>query len=170
MTERPPALDRFAHTNPAFGAVCLHWTCSGYAAGKAKRKQEPRGLSPVWAMLSLAFLAAQDSRQDMPEGPQGKLALLVDKHPEWRAFAADAIRIWSAPFWDSIRLGIATRTLGFEHGRVIALGEVGTPRTPDDLQLREQAIAWGKLLAKEESDPALASLFNIDIGPSERAP
>jgi hypothetical protein len=114
-------------------------------------------------MLTLAFLSADDARKYMPHDPQGKLTLLIHRHPEWRAFAADAVRLWSAPFWTALHLGVATGVLDFRDGRVHPAGEIATPRTNDDIQLREQAIAWGKLLAKEGSDPALATIFNIEV-------
>src|SRR5690242_933855 len=95
------AADVFAQSNPALCAICVHWLCVGYErrAQKATSSRAPSHLLPIWAMLGLALLIPSRVREQLRERPNAKLSKLFDEHPEWRAFACDAIRGIVDSFW-----------------------------------------------------------------------
>src|SRR5690349_9003070 len=95
--------DRFAHTNPAFGALCLHWVAQGYQDAAEGRTNAPRLLSPVWGILALALLAPRRVRERLPQTATGRLTNLLSSNPEWRFVLPDAMRSWADPFWSAVR-------------------------------------------------------------------
>jgi hypothetical protein len=158
------SLDRYAHVNPAFVAACLHWVSDGYEATMPDIPEGGTYLHPMWGMLSLAFLAPEGIRAELPRQANAKLAVLMnEKHPEWRAFAADAIRSWVAPFWEGARYGCARGILTFDTLRLRPSGTMQAPPDLVSLDLQKRAVTLGKLMGKEGNDGALALLFGVEV-------
>jgi hypothetical protein len=157
------SVDHFAHANPAFVASVLHWMARGYAETCKEVHLPSRHLSPAWAILGLALIAPDKTRAALPRRANAKLALLfTEKHPEWRAYAADSMRVWAAPFWRGARYGVATGILTFEDGRLVAVGDV-EGRDLFDSHVQERAVTLGKLMGKEGSDAALRLVFGVEV-------
>ena len=159
----PVPYDRFAHTNPAFCALCLHWVASGYQGAAEGRIDAPRLLSPVWGIAALALLAPRRVRELLPRTAASHLTNLLQEHPEWRYALPDAMRALALPFWDAVKLGVATGILQLEGGRIMASGKTTLPSGPLELDLRKRAIALGKSFAKEGPDSAVALAMGLSV-------
>lgn len=121
--------DRFAHSNPAFGAASLCWVADGFQAEAGSRALE-RFLSPLWAMVSLALLTPDRVRERLAKSASGRLTNLTDDNPEWRLQLPLVVSSWSNPFWQALRFGIATQILDFSNGRIMT-GSM-SPKLPAD--------------------------------------
>lgn len=150
------APDLFAHTNPAFGATCLHWIAAGFA------RQAPERLGPLFpfAALGLSLLAADRTRNELPWGLSAKLPKQLDDHPHWREFATESIREWRSPFWDAVLLGAATGMLELKGSRLVA----GKPPKDDPSAeaMKKRADTYGYMLAREDEE-SLKLLFGVDF-------
>lgn len=155
--------DRYAHTNPAFAALCLHWVAEGYQEVAGGRADAPRLLSPVWGMLSLALLAPGRVRERLPRTATARLTNLLRENSTWRFALPEAMRIWTEPFWSGLRLGVATGILTLQEGRLQATGTLSLPSGETQLTLRKCAVVIGKILAKEGSDSAVGLAFGITL-------
>lgn len=155
--------DTFTQTNPAFGALCLRWVSEGYQHESARQGREPGYVSTLWAFVALVLLSPEQVRAALPDRSTAKLSGLLHQHPEWRAALADGVRGWVAPFWDALRLALATGVLELVDGRLRAVGAIQSPATESDLSLRTKAMTLGKLLAKESGDDQRSLVFGLTI-------
>lgn len=155
--------DRFAHTNPAFGALCLHWAAHGYQEAASGRTNAPRLLSPVWAVVALVLLGPRRVRDRLPQTATSRLSNLLTDNPDWRFGLPDAMRAWAAPFWSAVRFGVATGVLSVEEARLRAIGAVPRPEGEMGRDLRKRATALGKVLAKEGADSAIALALGLVV-------
>lgn len=157
------SLDSFAHSNPAFGLVCLRWVCSAYSQQRASQSHKDAGLLFIWGMVSLALLAPESTRQNLPLRSTAKLSLLLHQNPDWKLMLPQSLEDWAEPFWLAVRLGVLTKTLTFSHGRILSTGISKSPQMPHDRRLSQYATTFGKLLAKEKDDNAIALIFGIMV-------
>jgi hypothetical protein len=158
----PTPTDEFAHSNPAFGTACLWWFCRGYEKAADKMNAPNRTVSPVWGMLALALLAPQRTREGLPKTAGARLAKLIFENPRWKAAAPDAIQEWIAPFWDAVRLGVATGVLTLTGGRLVATGRVVRPASYA-LEFMKKATALGAIVAQDGADEALLGVFDVAV-------
>jgi len=157
------ALDWFAHTNPAFGAVVIHWLCAGYEELTKSRKDASRHLSFVWGLVGIALLAPEAVRAELPGSSAKRLMNLIAEHPHWRADLPEAIRLWVPSFWHAIAYGVSTGGLIFANGR-LQKGKVHKgPYSSLAEVLRKHAVTLGKVLANEGSDDAIALAFGLQV-------
>jgi len=156
-------IDSFAHSNPAFGAYALHWLCRGYGEAAEGRTDDFADLSPVWGMLGLALLAPATVREELPDRSSRKLSILFQENPHWRLSAPTALRTWKDPFWDSVAYGQATGVLELVGGRLRATGRVRAPTDDISLALKKKAKTLGTIMAKEESDSAIAMITGVVV-------
>jgi len=155
--------DRFAHTNPAFGALCLHWVADGYQQAAEGRTDAPRSLSPVWGIVALVLLAPLRVRERLPESGAKRLTNLLSENPEWRLSLPDAMRACAGPFWSSVKFGVATGILSLDEGRLRPKGKPARPSGEMDRNLRKRATALGKVLAREGTDSAVSLAIGITV-------
>jgi hypothetical protein len=155
--------DRFAYANPAFGAVCLHWVSQGYQEAASGRTNAPRLLCSAWGVVALALLAPSRVRERLPQRATGRLTNLLDANPEWRFALPDAIRAWIEPFWSGVRFGVATGVLSVSEARLRATGSVVRPEGSVDRDLRNRAVVFGKALAREGTDSAVALALGMTV-------
>ncbi|WP_157758758.1 three component ABC system middle component [Cystobacter fuscus] len=156
-------LDQFAHSNPAFGAICLRWVCQGYQEQQIRQDGAAQGLHFLWGILSLVLLAPERIRRELPLTAKGKLSILLNENPEWKVELPHAIKGWAKPFWSSVRMGVATGVLTFAEGRLLSLGSTKEPDSEASVLLRRHAVALGKIFAKEGGDRAIALVFGLVV-------
>lgn len=157
------ALDWFAHTNPAFGAVGLHWLCAGYEELTKSRKDASRHLSFVWGLAGIALLAPESVRAELPGSSAKRLMNLIAEHPHWRADLPEAMRLWAPAFWRAVAYGVSTGGLAFANGRLRKGKLLKGSSGPLADALRKRAVTLGKVFANEGSDDAIALAFGLQV-------
>lgn len=157
------AVDLFAHANPAFAALCLHWVCAGYESETMKRSDASKYLAVPWGVLALVLLGPTGPRSELPSTAARRLTLLIDEHPHWRAALPDAMQEWAIAFWRGLALGISTGVLALENGRVRAALAPKKPETEPVRDLRKRSTALGKVLAREGSDKGISAAVGLEI-------
>lgn len=156
--------DLYAHTNPAFSAVCTRWVAEGFQlAAEDNEHVVAKHISPFWIMVSLALLAPVNIRKLLPQTSSGHLTKLMYEHPEWRFGLADAVKAWVDPFWAGMRLGTASGILSLAGGRIQATGSMLSPINETQKDLRKRALTLGKIIAKEKSDEAVSFAFGLSV-------
>lgn len=157
--------DRYAHTNPAFAALCLHWVAQGYQEISATRAEvdASRFLSPVWGIMALALLAPSRVRERLPRTAAAQLTNLFSENPTWRYTLPVAMQAWAEPFWSGVRLGVAAGVLDMQDGRLQATGGVTHPADEVSLTLRKCALVLGKIIAKQGADSAIGLAVGIRV-------
>jgi len=145
--------------NPAFVATTIAWLCEGHASGTSS------GLFPPWGMLSLALIAPDAVRSQLPKRANKKLGNLLQEHPLWRGLCSDAVRSWAPAFWSGLRLAVGTGAVRIDHGRLYHVAPLQDARTPFEREVHRASITLGKIIAKEPSDAVLSALFGMRLLP-----
>lgn len=157
------ALDWFAHTNPAFGAIGLYWLCAGYEELTKPRMDASRHLSFVWGLVGIALLAPEAVRAELPGSSAKRLMNLIAEHPHWRADLPEAMRLWVPSFWRAVAYGVSTGGLMFANGRLQKGKVLKGLHSSFAKALRKRAVTLGKIFANEGSDDAIALAFGLQV-------
>jgi hypothetical protein len=166
------ALDAFIQHNPAFALYGIFWMSVGYldAGHISSKKATPNDLMPVFsALFGLTLLGPDKVREKLPLTANAKLSIFLMKifneHPDWRMGTERAITSWSEPFWDAVRLGIASGVLTLDQMRLRPLRKSIRPQVAgnasntlaEDLQRR--ASVFGKMVRRDGGEEALLTLL-----------
>lgn len=159
------SLDGFIQTNPAFALMTIRWMAEGYEThAKGIEGAFARMLS-IWGVIGLALLAPTGIRARLPLMASARLRRVVDVDPLFSFSIPLAARTVAGPAWKGICLGVATKTLALEKGRLRALGEVTMPADEVTIDLRKRSRALGGILVREGSDHGIASALGIVVSP-----
>ena len=154
-------LDLYVHRNPAFGSYCLHWLCDGYESDTPT--DDTLRMPFLVGMVGLMLLTPDHVRRKLPETANGSLGKVFDGNPDFAISVAEQLPSWTDSFWESVRYGVACKTLTITHD---GLCSARSPKPKGELaeELRKRGRALGRLLRREGNELGILTLVGVSAG------